>query len=117
MTSDRVRTAVDGDVQNEPVCKTVYRRFESRPWDHSVASKSAPAGADFPVSRAADSYGDSYPWRVPIIGGVIAVHRAECARLVPQNGVKRVRSLLLHRHRDVRVEVECRADSGVARRL
>ncbi len=36
---DRGRTAADGHEQTDTTCKTVYRRFESRPWDHFRRSK------------------------------------------------------------------------------
>jgi hypothetical protein len=53
------RTPTDGGVRTDTVCKTVYRWFESSPWDHVLGSKSALAGADCPFWRAADSYRDS----------------------------------------------------------
>ena len=99
------------------VCKTVYRRVESRPWDHLLASESAPWGADSSCSRAADSYRDSNAGRVRIIGRIPRASRRSYAPLMAQNGVKRVRSLLLHRHRHVRVKFERRADTRVAEHL
>ena len=62
---DRGRTLADGDVRNDATCKTVYRWFESSPWDHFVESKSALARAPFLVVTATvtatgmDGYGRS----------------------------------------------------------
>ena len=64
------------------VCKTVYRRFESRPWDHFVASKSAFFSADFLVRRHRDSHRDSNPCgRMRTI-----VDRAYLGPLLPRGG-------------------------------
>ena len=59
MISGRERTAADSGERRATVCKTVYRRFESRPWDHLVESKSAFSGADSSLFGRFDSNRDS----------------------------------------------------------
>src|ERR1041385_7013074 len=43
------------------VCKTVYRWFESTPWDHARRFKIGVSSVDFRILRFADSNGDSNP--------------------------------------------------------